>query len=209
MKCKNCGAELREESSFCYRCGHDLRGINLERLAANQQLTTKFEVPKKIKKPHNLMKKLSEMIHLCKIQLSKKTKEFSELVKKFSKNIHSKNIELLNKVKELLHKLMKKIKESIHTKKLVIIDGWTWGTEGDYTYVRGSVENTGNMSIDHFEVDVKYQDINKTVIDSDFISWNRRLQPGECKEFEIKHHINKKYQDIDISVNNYKKSLWG
>ena len=70
--------------------------------------------------------------------------------------------------------------------------------------VRGSVKNIGNIAISYFEVNVKYEDVNKNVLDSDFTNWDRKIQPGECKEFEIKHHVNKNYQCIDISVNNYK-----
>ncbi|MBU3160410.1 hypothetical protein KPL37_11700 [Clostridium frigoris] len=65
----------------------------------------------------------------------------------------------------------------MHSKVLVITDGWTWVTEGNYTYVRGSVKNIGNRVINHFEVNVKYEDTNKN------------------------------YQCINISVNNYKDFL--
>jgi len=124
-------------------------------------------------------------------------------MKKLSENIHSKKLKLYIKTKEL-HKLMKKVPENIDSNLLVIIDGWTWVIEGDYTYVRGSVKNIGNIVISYFEVNVKYEDVNKNVLDSDFTNWDRKIQPGESKEFAIKHHVNKKYQCIEISINNYK-----
>lgn len=195
MNCNNCKAELPEETSFCSKCGQDLRG--------NQQFTMKIEIPKKVKASHKLMKKLSELILLSKIELSKTTKKLHKLVLRFSKNVHSKYIELYKKTKEL-YKLMKKIPKSILSKELVIIDGWTWVTEDDYTYVRGSVKNVGKKAIKYFEVNVKYKDLNKNVIDSDFTNWGGQIQPGDAKEFEIKHYLNKKYQSIDISVNKYK-----
>ena len=149
------------------------------------------------------MKRFSENIHSSKILLSKKTKVLNKLVKRFSGNIHTKKIELYKKIKEF-YKLVKKIPGNIHSKVLVIIDGWTWVTEDNYTYVRGSVKNMGNIVINYFEVNVKYKDINKIVLDSDFTNWDRKIQPGESKEFEIKHHLNINYQNIDISVSNYK-----
>ncbi|MBW9155232.1 zinc ribbon domain-containing protein [Clostridium tagluense] len=207
MNCKNCGAELQEKTSFCSRCGQDLRGISEAYLIESQQLTMKIELPKKTKMSRKLMKKFSKIINLSKIQASKKAKESHKLMKKFLGNIHLKNIELYKKIKGL-HKLMKKIPESIYSKELVIIDGWTWVAEDNYTYLRGSVKNIGKITIKYFEVNAKYNDLNKNVLDSDFTKWDRKIQPGESKEFEIKHHINKKYQSIDISVNKYKKKLW-
>jgi hypothetical protein len=114
-----------------------------------------------------------------------------------------KNIELYKKIKEL-YKLIKKNLKGIHSKELAIIDGWTWVTEDKYSYVRGSVKNIGKTAIKYFEVNVKYKDLNKNVLDSDFTNWNRLIQPGDAKEFEIKHHVNKKYQSIYITVNKYK-----
>jgi len=197
MKCKSCGAETSEQSSFCGMCGHDLRGIIDGDFIENQQFTQKIEIYKKTKVSH------SENINSSKIRLSKKSKELHKLMKKFLENIHSTKIQLSKKTNEL-HKLMNKFTKNIHSNVLVIIDEWTWVTEGNYTYVRGSVKNIGNRAINHFEVNVKYEDVNKNVLDSDFTNWNRKIQPGESKEFEIKHHVNKKYQCIDISVNNYK-----
>lgn len=181
MKCKSCGAKIPEQSSFCGMCGYDLRGIIDGDFIENQQFTQKIEIYKKTKVSNKLRKKFLENINSTKIQLSKKTNE--------------------------VHRLMKKATKNIHSKVLVITDGWTWVTEGNYTYVRGSVKNIGNRTINHFEVNVKYEDVNKNVLDSDFTNWNRKVQPGESKEFEIKHHVNKNYQCIDISVNNYKYFL--
>lgn len=202
MICKNCGAGLPDETSFCSKCGHDLRDNN-----DKNQLTMKFEIPKKTKVSHELIKKFSKIIHSSKIQISKKTKQSHKLVKKFSENIHLKNIELSKKTTRL-HKLIKKLPLSINSRELIIIEGWTWGTEGNYTYLRGSVKNIGNKAINHFEVNVKYEDVNKNVLDSDFTNWDRVLQPGDCKQFEIMHHLNENYHSVDISVNDYKRFSW-
>ena len=158
---------------------------------------------KKTKGSHKLIKKFSENINLSKIQLSQKTKELNKLMKRFSENIQSKRFNYTKKQKEL-QKLIKILPKHIDSNVLVIIDGWTWVIDGNYTFVRGSVKNTGNVAISYFEVNVKYEDVNKNVLDSDFANWDRKIQPGESKEFQIKHHINKNYQCIDISVNNYK-----
>lgn len=206
MNCKSCGAELPEQSSFCNKCGNDLRGIIDGDFIEDQQLTQKIEICKKIKVSHKLIKKFSKNIYLSKIQLSKKTKELHKLMKEFSGNIRLKKGESSKKT-NVLHKLMKKIPKDIHSNVLEILDGWTWITEGNYTYVRGSVKNIGNRAINYFEVNVKYEDVNKNVLDSDFTNWDRKIQPGEAKEFEIKHHVNEKYQYIDISVNKYKYFL--
>lgn len=203
MNCKKCGAELPAGTLFCSHCGQDLRGDSDAYFIESQQLTMKIELPKKIKMSHKLNKKFSKIIHSSKIQVSKKTKESHKLMKRFLAYIHLKNIELYKKIKEL-HQLVKRFSTSIHPKELGIIEGWTWVTEDNYTYVRGSFKNIGKIAIKNFEVNVKYIDLNKNVLDSDFTKWDRKIQPGESKEFEIKHHINNKYQSIDISVNNYK-----
>jgi len=208
MNCKNCGAEMPEQSSFCSKCGHDLRGISDKNFI--DQLTVKIELPKKIKMSHKLKKSFSKNIQSSKIQLAKKTKELHKSVKSFSERNHSKNIKLIKKVSEFykklkeLYKLKRKNYKNTHPKVSVIILGWTWVTEENYTYVRGSVKNIGNKEVKYFEVNVKYKDLNKNVLDSDFTKWDRKVQPGECKEFEIKHQVNNNYQNIDISVNNYK-----
>lgn len=193
MNCKNCGAVMPEVTSFCSKCGQDLR--------ESQQLTMKIVIPKKIKMSHKLMNKLSEIISLIKMRLSKITKAFHKLVKRFSQIIHLKSIELYKKIKQMFNSA-KRFTKSI--KEIVIMDGWTWVTEDDYTYIRGSVKNIGKKAIKYFEVNVKYKDSNKNVLDSDFTNWDRLIQPGDAKEFEIKHYVNKKYQSIDITINKYK-----
>ena len=45
------------------------------------------------------------------------------------------------------------------------------GFEGNYTFVCGSVKNIGNVAISYFEVNVKYIDVNKNVLDSDFTNY--------------------------------------
>ena len=44
MNCKNCGAELPEESSFCSNCGYDLRDISNENFIESQQFTKRIEI---------------------------------------------------------------------------------------------------------------------------------------------------------------------
>lgn len=56
------------------------------------------------------------------------------------------------------------------------------------------------MTKKYFQVNVKYNYLDRNVLDSDFTKWDWKIQPGESKEFEIKHHINKKYQAIDTLV---------
>jgi len=199
MNCKNCGFELPEGSSFCIKCGHDLRGIIDGNFIEDPELTKKIELCQKQKREHKLLKKFSMNINASKILLIKETKELHKLMQKFSENIHLKNVELYKKT-EALHKSIKKFPKNVYSKKLVIIDGWTWVTEGEHTYVRGSVKNIGNIAMNYFEVNVKYKDVNKDVLDFDFTNWNRKIQPGESKEFEIKHHVNEKYRCIDISI---------
>ncbi|MBU3182381.1 FxLYD domain-containing protein [Clostridium psychrophilum] len=207
MKCKKCGAEVSEQSSFCAICGHDLRDIDDLDYSEKQEFTQKIDICKNTKVFHKFMEKFSKNINSAKIKLSKKTKELrksmKKLMKKFTENIHLIRIQLSKKTNEL-HRQIKKIVKNINSNSLVIIDGSTCVTEDNYTYVRGSVKNIGNRTIKYFEVNVKYEDVNKNVLDSDFTNWNRKVQSGESKEFEIKHHINKNYQSIKISINNNK-----
>ena len=203
MKCKKCGSEVSEQSSFCAICGHDLRDIDDLNYSEKQEFTQKIDICKKTKVSYKFMKKFSENINSAKIKLLKKTKELRKFMKKFIEKINLIRIRLSKKTNEL-HMHIKKIAKNINSNSLVIIGGWTWVTEDNYTYVRGSVKNIGNRAIKYFEVNVKYEDVNKNVLDSDFTNWNRKVQPGESKEFEIKHHINKNYQSIDISINNNK-----
>ncbi|MGV8982443.1 FxLYD domain-containing protein [Clostridium sp.] len=200
MNCRNCGAGEQEGNLFCSKCGYDLKDIN-------QEFTRKFEAPIPPKKMQKSMKKVSKIIGSSKLHLVSGAKKLQKSVKKFSGNVHSKNIELYKKTKEL-HKAMKQKRKNNNSKQLVITEGWNWVTEDNYTYLRGSVKNIGSKAINHFEVNIKYKDVNDNVLDSDFTEWDRKIEPGECKEFEIKHRISVKYKSVDVSLNNYKKFSW-
>ena len=87
-----------------------------------------------------------------------------------------------------------------YKQKLVIQEGWTWERDGNYTYIRGRVKNTGNKTIRYFEVTAQYLDKNKNVLDTNYTNSGEKIRPGDSKEFEIMHRHNSEYEYVSIFV---------
>ena len=85
--------------------------------------------------------------------------------------------------------------------KLVIQNGWTWDLDGNYTYVRGRVKNTGDKNITYFEVTAEYLSSTGQVLDTDYTNSGETLRPDNMKEFEIMHKDDSEYDKVRIFVN--------
>lgn len=92
---------------------------------------------------------------------------------------------------------------SLSTKPLQIQEGWKWTIDGNYSYVRGRVENVGADPINYFEVTAEYLDQDGNVLDSDYTNSGQTLNPGDMKEFEIMHRHSNEYKKVRIYVNEY------
>ena len=62
-----------------------------------------------------------------------------------------------------------------------IRNNFKYTVEGDYSYIRGSVKNTGDKSISYFEVVCKYYDAGGNVLDSEYTNSGMLLEPNEEK----------------------------
>lgn len=88
--------------------------------------------------------------------------------------------------------------------KMKIVDGWTWGNEGNYSYVKGSIKNTSDSVITYFKVTAEYLDSSGNVIDTDYTNSGETVKPGNQKEFEIMHRKNSDYDKVRVLVDEVK-----
>lgn len=84
---------------------------------------------------------------------------------------------------------------------LQIQDGWTWTTDGDYTYIKGSIRNSSAYPVEYWEITAEYLDASGQVLDSDYTNDGQTLNSGDMKEFEIMHENNPDYDKVQIYVN--------
>lgn len=95
-------------------------------------------------------------------------------------------------------KELKNIQISDRIDILEIQDGWTWTTDGDYTYIKGRVKNISGNNIRYFEVVAEYLDENNKVLDTDYTNSAEIIKPNNMKEFEIMHQFNSEYKTVRI-----------
>jgi hypothetical protein len=93
------------------------------------------------------------------------------------------------------------LEDGKYKNKLEIQKGWTWDLDGDYTYVKGRVKNTGDKNITYFEVTAEYLDSAGNVLDSDYTNSGETIRPNNMKEFEIMHRHDEQYDEVQIFVN--------
>lgn len=86
------------------------------------------------------------------------------------------------------------------TLSLVIVDDWKWDVKQDYSYIKGSVKNTGTTPIKYFKVVAKYKDESRNVLDSDYTNSGETILPGEQKQFEIMHKNNDKFKYVSLDI---------
>lgn len=89
-------------------------------------------------------------------------------------------------------------------KGLIIQDGYTYKTKGDYIYIDGSVKNIGIIDINYFEVKVDFVDDKGNILDSDYTNDGLTLKPGAMREFEIMHKYNSSYNNFRLLVGDVK-----
>ena len=88
--------------------------------------------------------------------------------------------------------------------KMKVVDGWTWSTKGNYSYVKGSVKNTSDSVISYFKVTAEYLDSRGNVVDTDYTNSGETVRPGNQKEFEIMHRENSDYDKVRVFVDEVK-----
>lgn len=91
-------------------------------------------------------------------------------------------------------------KSNNYKDKLVIQEGWNWEKDGNYTYVKGRVKNTGDKTISYFEITAEYLDKNGQVLDTDYTNSGENLRPSNQKEFKIMHRYDSQYEQVRIFV---------
>lgn len=66
------------------------------------------------------------------------------------------------------------------------IVSWDSYSQREYTYIEGSVKNTGSQTISYYKITAKYYNrYTKEIVDSDFTNSAEDLEPGESRKFEI------------------------
>jgi hypothetical protein len=81
------------------------------------------------------------------------------------------------------------VDEAAYADKVVIVKGWEWKNADNYSYVRGSVNNTGDKTVRYFKVKALYKDKEKKVLDTAYTVSDETLAPGWSKKFEIMHEV--------------------
>ncbi|WP_157882690.1 FxLYD domain-containing protein [Thermoclostridium stercorarium] len=88
-------------------------------------------------------------------------------------------------------------------KELIIVEGWKFELEGNYMYVRGSVENTGDKDISYYEIYAEYMDKDGKVIDSDWTN-GTDVRVGAQQRFEIMTRYDERIERCRLSI----REIW-
>ncbi|MFA5974801.1 MAG: FxLYD domain-containing protein [Elusimicrobiota bacterium] len=84
--------------------------------------------------------------------------------------------------------------------KLVIQKGLSWTVDGNYTYVRGSVKNTGDAPARYFKVTVEYKNGKGEVVDTDYTNSTETVMPNAAKKFEVMHRNAPEFKTVSTFV---------
>ncbi len=118
-----------------------------------------------------------------------------------AKKLPNADKELINVLSKANPSILAYNSNGLFTKKgLTIQKGWTFTTEGDYYYVKGSVKNTGDISADYFEVVAEFKDSNGNVIDTDYTNSGQTIKPSNSKKFEIMYPYDSNIESVTIYV---------
>ena len=81
------------------------------------------------------------------------------------------------------------------------IVSWDSYSQREYTYIEGSVKNTGSQTISYYKITAKYYNrYTKDIVDSDFTNSAEDLEPGESRKFEIMTKGVYREEDIKLLV---------
>ena len=118
-----------------------------------------------------------------------------KISKSFAENHKSVRIWLdqLSKAKEPI------IKKG-HNQNAEIVNGWTWTTDGPFSYIEGTIKNTGTEDIRYYKIMAEYSNAEGQVLDSEFTNSNARLKPGAESTFEIMHPYAIEFQEVTIYI---------
>ncbi len=84
--------------------------------------------------------------------------------------------------------------------QLEIVEGWTWTVDGAYTYIKGSVLNTGSRPVTYYKIAAEYADALGNVLDTDFTNSATRIEPGAQAKFSIMHPHNTDFAQVTIYI---------
>lgn len=84
--------------------------------------------------------------------------------------------------------------------RLSIVDGWTFQTDGDQFYIRGSVQNGTARTATNYRIIAEFLDKNGNVIDSNKADSEQNLYSGDMKSFEIVHPYNEQINRVRIRL---------
>lgn len=118
--------------------------------------------------------------------------EAERLVRKYYQNDRSKAMAWFTSFQVLESKL--------YIDKLVIQKGWKYTINGNYSYVRGRIKNTGDKTISYFKIKALYKNKNNDVLDTGYTNSANILVPGGAKKFEIMHKRSPDYKYVSIHV---------
>lgn len=80
-----------------------------------------------------------------------------------------------------------KAKDEADKAKIIVKDGWSWSSDGDYIRCTGSVKNTGTRTVSYWKVTFEFMNRKGEVIDTDYTNSGETLMPGASKRFETMH----------------------
>ena len=87
-----------------------------------------------------------------------------------------------------------------YASKMRIENNWKWELDGNYSYVKGTVTNTGDKPIRYFKITAYFYDKNNKVVETDYTNSGETLMPGMGKKFEISNKYSPEYKHVNIFV---------
>lgn len=85
-----------------------------------------------------------------------------------------------------------------------IMEGWTWTVDGNFSYIKGHLMNTGEKTIRYYKIIAEYGDGQGQVLDSDFTNSNEKVRPGGQQDFQIMHPYDNAFKEVTIYISNIK-----
>lgn len=115
-----------------------------------------------------------------------------ELINQYYKNDEAKREDFLKTISEK--------ENSEYKSSLKIPDGWEYVIEGDVSYVRAKVKNSGEKTINFFKIRAKYQTKDFETVSTDTISVTEVVSAKETKDFVIKHKHSPQEKTVKLYI---------